>query len=263
MAHSRHFRIRPAFPLRARPNASGESAAMRAWYLMSDADRDAVNRLFSNVGKAIAAYERRLISRNSPFDRYAAALRAEDTAGQALLSPSAKRGLKLFVGRGQCELCHSGPLFTDGEFHNVGSPVLSGEDPDAGREDGIRQLVVDPFNAAGRYSDQPDGMTAKRLVFLPTPESMRGAFKTPTLRNVERTAPYFHDGRFTTLEQVVQFYADGLAASRGKLTGARESTLDLIPKFTRAEVMDLVAFLKALNSAWLPRVLTMPPAVPY
>ncbi len=250
------------FPAFARPTALPKSAALQAWQHMSDSDRDAVNRLFSNIGKAIAAYERRLIGRNSPFDRYAAALRTGDTAGQALLSPAAKRGLKLFIGRGQCELCHSGPDFSDGEFHNVGLPVVDAAAPDVGREDGILQLAANPFNAAGRYSDRRDGTTAKRLAFLPAPVSMRGAFKTPTLRNVARTAPYLHDGRFNTLEQVVQLYADGKAARHGEFVGDREGTLDLIPHFTQGEVADLVAFLDTLDSAPLPSTLTRQPPSP-
>jgi cytochrome c peroxidase len=250
------------FPAHARPDAPTQSATARGWSGMSAADRDACNRIFSNVGKAIAAYERRLVSYDSPFDRYARALRSGDGSGQSLLSPAAKRGLKLFVDRGQCELCHSGPNFTDGQFHNVGLPVLAGTVPDLGREQGIRELKANPFNAAGRYSDQPQGPNAKRLEFLPAPTAMRGAFKTPTLRNVARTAPYLHDGRFSTLQQVVQFYADGKAASRGKLVGEREGTLNLIPHFTPAEVTDLVAFLKTLDSAPPSPALTRPPAQP-
>jgi cytochrome c peroxidase len=250
------------FPAHARPDAPTQSATARGWSGMSAADRDACNRIFSNVGKAIAAYERRLVSYDSPFDRYARALRSGDGSGQSLLSPAAKRGLKLFVDRGQCELCHSGPNFTDGQFHNVGLPVLAGTVPDLGREQGIRELKANPFNAAGRYSDQPRGPNAKRLEFLPAPTAMRGAFKTPTLRNVARTAPYLHDGRFSTLQQVVQFYADGKAASRGKLVGEREGTLNLIPHFTPAEVTDLVAFLKTLDSAPPSPALTRPPAQP-
>jgi cytochrome c peroxidase len=253
---------RRRFPTHARPDADKEQALARAWDGMTAADRDACNRIVSNVGKALAAYERRLVGRDSPFDRYARALQSGDRAGQTLLSASAKRGLKLFVGRGHCDLCHSGPDFTDGQFHNVGLPVLAGMQADPGRAEGIRALKANPFNAAGRYSDQPHGPAAKRLAFLPAPKDMLGAFKTPSLRNVARTAPYLHDGRFATLRQVVQFYADGKKAGRGKLIGEREGTLDLIPHFTPAEVGDLVAFLKTLNSAALPPALTRRPAAP-
>ena len=250
------------FPAHASPSSAKTSIAARAWRRMSDTDKDAVNRIFSNVGKAIAAYERHLVSRNSPFDRYARALRTDDAAGQDLLSPAAKRGLKLFVGKGQCELCHSGPDFTDGQFHNVGLPLLFEETIDRGREDGITSLLSNPFNAASRYSDDPGGDAAERLKYLPKPDAMRGAFKTPTLRNVRLTGLYLHDGRFATLKQVVKFYADGKAASHGQLVGDREGTLNLIPNFTTAEIADLVAFLRSLDSAPLPRLLRVKPPEP-
>jgi cytochrome c peroxidase len=250
------------FPLHASPTGAERSPLKRAWDGMTEADKHAVNRVFSNVGKAIAAYERRLVSHGSPFDRYAEALRTGDVAGQRVLSPAAKRGLKLFVGAGQCELCHSGPNFTDGQFHNLGLPILAAAEVDDGRESGITSLLSNPFNAAGSYSDQPSGQSAQRLKFLPSPEAMRGTFKTPTLRNVALTGPYFHDGRFDTLAQVVKFYADGRKATRGRSVGTREGTLDLIPQFTSAEMADLVAFLRTLSSPLLPEVLRTPPAMP-
>ena len=250
------------FPAHGTPTANKNSTLARAWSRMAEADKDAVNRAFSNVGKAIAAYERHLLSASSPFDRYAHALRSGDVAGQTLLSPAAKRGLKLFVGSGRCELCHSGPNFSDGQFHNVGLPVLKGERTDDGRQSGLGYLIGNPFNSAGRYSDQPSGQLAQRLKFLPAPKSMRGAFKTPTLRNIALTAPYFHDGRFASLEQVVRFYADGKAADKDQLVGLREGTLDLIPHFTAEEKADLVAFLKTLSSPSLSQTLTEKPLKP-
>lgn len=250
------------FPADATPEAPAHSAEARAWRQMSAADRTAVNRVFSNVGKVLEAYERKLIVRDSPFDRYAAALRSGDAAGLRLLSPAAQRGLKLFDGSARCELCHSGKDFTDDAFHNVGLPELPGEAPDSGREQGIRKLLASPFNAAGPYSDAPHGQLAQRLQFLPAPKSMRGAFKTPTLRNVALTGPYFHDGRFKTLKQVITFYADG-PPKGAKLMGTREGTLALIPHLTPAQIDDLVAFLESLDSAPLPAALTKPPAHPW
>ncbi len=91
---------------------------------------------------------------------------------------------------------------------------------------------------------------------------MRGAFKTPTLRDVALTGPYLHDGRFAKLEQVVEFYAEGKAASEGHLVGTREETLDLIPHFTAIQINDLIAFLKTLNSPPLPKALRHKPPTP-
>ena len=117
------------------------------------------------------------------------------------------------------------------------------------------RLAASPFNAAGPYAG--DDGDADRLRFLPPPASQRGAFKTPSLRNVARTAPDFHDGRFATLEQAVRFY---LEPPDGETLGKREDTLDLIPDLTDRQVADLVAFLKTLNSAPLPEAVTAPPS---
>ncbi len=205
------------FPAHARPDPDPTNALARTWEAMTPADRDAVNRLFSNLGKAIEAYERKLISADSPFDRYVAALRGGNPGGRTAISDAAKRGLLLFVGAGACELCHSGPTFSDGQFHNLGLPLLPGEEPDRGRTDGIVEVRADIFNAAGAFADAAAAATKQQLEFLPTPQSQLGAFKTPTLRNVALTGPYMHDGRFATLEEVMRFYAEGQTASRGRL----------------------------------------------
>jgi cytochrome c peroxidase len=222
-----------------------------------------VDRAFSNVGKAIEAYERRLRSPAAPFDRYVAALKSGDARGQHLLSAAAKRGLKLFVGAARCDLCHSGAAFSDGQFHNLGLSIVSREACDPGREVGIRGVRTDPFNGVGLFSDAPArGGVRARLAFLPAPESQTGAFKTPTLREIARTAPYMHDGRFTDLVQVIRFYAGDAPAAGGTLVGERERTLDLIPHLSSAQQLDLVEFLRSLTSPPLPAALTRPPPHP-
>jgi cytochrome c peroxidase len=236
------------FPAHGRPENDKTAPAARAWSAMTAADRDAIDRVFANVGKAIEAYERKLTGGPSPFDLYVEGLKTGDRTKLAMLSPAAKRGLKLFVGAGHCDLCHSGPDFSDGEFHNIGLPVLPGEDPDTGRAAGIAQVRADPFNGIGRFSDDPSAAKDK-LAYLPSPDTQQGAFKTPSLRNVALTAPYMHDGRFKTLRDVLEFYAQGEAASQGRLVGAREGTLALVPHFTASQISDLVAFLERLDSA--------------
>ncbi len=251
------------FPLHARPTVNPESPLGRAWRAMTPADRVAANRVFSNVGKVIEAYERRLVSGHSAFDRYVAGLKKHDPAELAALSPAAQRGLRIFVGPGHCTLCHSGPNFTDSQFHDIGLPLLPGEAPDSGRAAGIREIKKNSFNAAGIYSDAPSGQAKDRIEFLPPAAAQLGKFKTPTLRNVALTGPYMHDGRFKTLRQVVQFYAKGKeAAGHGRLMGKREATLNLIPHFTPPQVTDLVAFLKSLTGAPLPPVLLRAPSRP-
>jgi len=239
------FDDRRRFPLHARPDAESGAAPNSAWVGMDAADRAAVDRAFSNVGKAIEAYERRLISGPSPFDRYAAALKSGDQRAQQAIPAAAKRGLRLFLGDGHCELCHAGAAFTDGQFHNLGLPMRPGAAPDTGRDAGIRRIRADPFNTMSAFSDSAPG---ERLRYLPPPDSMLGAFKTPSLRNVALTAPYMHDGRFATLEEVLDFYSEVPTAEQGRRIGQRERTLDLVPRLSIAQRQDLIAFLQTLTS---------------
>jgi cytochrome c peroxidase len=247
----------------ARPDADPQSPVAQAWRNISPADRRAVDEIFSNLGKAIEAFERKLLGGPAPFDRYVAGLSSHDPTLQHAISPAARRGLKLFVGAGRCELCHSGPAFTDGQFHNLGLPLLPGQAADPGRADGIRRLQGDPFNGVGHFSDASGTSAAQsRLSFLPEPASQLGAFKTPTLRNVALTAPYMHDGRFTTLEQVLDFYGHGNQTKHGRPVGVRERTVELIPRLTGSQEADLVAFLRTLTSPPLPSALRHAPAHP-
>ena len=251
------------FPADARPVPDDPNARLsKAWAAMAPVDRQAVNRVFSNLGKTIEAYERRLVSADSPFDQFVAGLTTHDAAKRAELSPAAQDGLKLFIGAAHCDLCHSGPRFTDGQFHDLGLPVLAGEKPDIGRDAGIREVKADIFNGTGPFSDDPTGPAKAKLEFLPPPASARGKFKTPTLRNVARTAPYMHDGRFKTLTEVVSFYAKGKAGIHGRIVGKRERLLDIIPHLTSAQIHDIVAFLDSLNSKPLAHDLLVQPPSP-
>ena len=124
----------------------------------------------TRLAQAIAAYERTILSRETPFDRY---LQGDKQA----LKPAVQRGMTLFYGQARCFLCHKGPNFTDDDFHNIG-------------------IIADGQSDAGRR-----GVTNK--------QADHGKFKTPTLREVARTAPYMHNGRFKTLPEVVQHYNFG------------------------------------------------------
>lgn len=124
------------------------------------------------VVKAIASFERTLVSGGSPFDRY------EWNGEENALSDSGKRGLELFRGKARCSLCHTGVNFTDERFHNIG--VGNGE----GQKDpGRMEITNDPTDF--------------------------GKFRTPSLRNVDLRAPYMHDGSISSLEEVIEFYNDG------------------------------------------------------
>ena len=175
---------------------------------------DAFQRTFSesisapNVARALASFVRTLRSGNSPFDKF-------QNGDREALSPEARRGLELFRSKANCVACHVGPNFTDEEFHNTGVAWRDGR-----------------FADDGRYS-------------VTKQEKDRGAFKTPTLREVARTAPYMHDGSVQTLDEVIDYYDRG---------GNRNSHLDpeLHPlRLSPDEKRSLIAFLKSLISTRL------------
>jgi cytochrome c peroxidase len=155
------------------------------------------------AAKALATFVRTLLSGNSAFDRF-------ELGDQNALSESAKRGLQIFRGRGNCIACHSGPLISDEDFHNTG--VSWGKEP------------LD----LGRYEVTKN-------------DADRGKFKTPTLRNVALTAPYMHDGSLATLEDVVAFYSRGANPNPSVDREIRPLNLSVTEK------ADLVAFLKSLS----------------
>lgn len=155
------------------------------------------------IAQAIAAYERTVVAGNSPFDRYMA---GEKDA----MSAAAVRGMELFNGKANCRVCHTGFNFTDESYHNLGVGMDK------------------PQPDLGRYA-------------ISKAESERGAFKTPTLRNIGETGPYLHDGSAMTLREVVEFYNRG-----GQPNPSLSKEIKPL-KLTPAEVDDLLAFLDALN----------------
>ena len=249
------------FPADARPVPDDpDDPTGRAWSAMTDVDRRVVDGVFANVGKALAAYQRQIISADAPFDVFAEGLRTDDPAKRAALSPQEQRGLKLFVGAANCRLCHAGPNFSDGEFHNTGVPPAGGGAPsDQGRYAGIALVQADPFNAAGVHSDQRDGPTARQVTSLLRSPETWGQFKTPSLRHVATTAPYMHGGQMASLAEVLRFYSTREGAVQ---FGHHEDPLLVPLGLTDEELGDLEAFLKTLTGAPLPPELLGPPASP-
>jgi cytochrome c peroxidase len=214
----------------------------RAWGRLKPEEREAVDRVFAGLGKSIAAYVRRLVSSRSAFDVFAEGLRRGDAERMKALSPEAKRGLRLFVGKGNCRLCHVGPAFTDGEFHDLGLIPSRGL-PEAGRLRGIRALRGDPFNGSGPHSDDRVA-GARKLEFLSEQPEAWGQFKTPSLRNLARTAPYMHQGQFATARDVVKFYS----TLRPSLRAGHQDRGVLAPLLLDGEEVDaLAAFLESLT----------------
>lgn len=202
---------------------------------MTEADREEVNRLVANVGKALEAYQRKLAAGPAKLDRF---LAGDTTA----LTAAQRRGLIVFVRAG-CIGCHAGPLLSDQGFHNLGLPTPPGATPDRGRADGLALLAADPFNAQGLYWDGP----RPEPPASPAPVDV-GAFRTQSLRNVALSAPYGHDGRFATLREMVDFHLAG--GGRGD-PGAL-GTVDAMLKrraLSTADEDDLLSLFDALNGS--------------
>lgn len=248
------FEDRTRFPARAGP--FGDRAAREAWARMRSIDRTAVDRAFANVGKAIAAYERRLRPGETRFDRFVASLQraACEQAGvspspapraDATLSEAEVRGLRLFLDeeRTLCLRCHNGPLLSNQSFHRVATDTGAGGRIEFGRFLGIQAVLVDPFNCLGPFSDAPaSDCTALQFLNRDHVVAETGKFRTPTLRGLPQTAPYMHDGRFSTLEEVIEHYRDP------PTEGGRPH--ELLPlDLDREEAEALVAFLKTLDGS--------------
>lgn len=244
------------FPNNARPIVDDESHPHhQAWESMTDADQHAATTVLVNVSKSIAAYERRLIQLDSPFDRMLDAFESGDPTGGDSLSDAAKRGGTLFVGDGVCWACHAGPGFSNKEFHNIALPAAPGIDNEStGRYDGIYDLLTNPLNSMGEFSDDVSDADLKLTYLVQSPEET-GAYKTPGLRNLLDTAPYMHGGHFETLFEVVQHYNQ---MDDRPLIGHREELL--LPLFwTDDQVSDVVEFLKSLQGAPIdPSLLSQP-----
>jgi cytochrome c peroxidase len=217
-----------------------------------DADGPAVNHAFANVGKAIEAYVRKLVSRRAPFDVFVEGLREGNAEKQRALSPGAERGLRLFLGRGNCRVCHAGANFTDGEFHDIGLAGVS----DPGRFAGIGLLLQGEFGAGGANSDDRNGPRAQASRFLVARFDNLGQMKTPSLRNVATTAPYMHQGQLATLQDVLHHYS---TVDPPPLSNAARETLLRPLRLTEQESADLVAFLESLTDTSLdPGLLSKP-----
>ena len=197
------------------------------------------------VEQAIAAFERTVIAGDSPFDRYQYG--GDNTA----MSPAAIRGLELFRGQGRCVSCHvieqTQALFTNNRFHNIGVGFVKMADKE---EEVVRAFLESKRKGASVDIEVLTKENTSELGRFAVSEAFQdlGGFKTPTLRNVEKTAPYMHDGSHKTLEDVVKFYNNG---------GRLEETDPLSPyldggirplNLSEKQQADLVEFLKALTS---------------
>jgi cytochrome c peroxidase len=274
----------PQFPLDGKPGAKagcqpGDPTEPfgDAFDCMDPADQTAVTRVAVNFGKAIAAFEYQLVSRASPFDHFVADLRAGHADESTAISAAAKNGARLFVGKAGCSDCHNTPLFSDGEFYNVGVlqvgqavPTLS-DCPQGGvcdcvtpknclpfgAYDGIAKLRKNPYRRDSTWSDNPADLSRKSFLDAPLDSFPKGGFRVPGLRSVALSAPYMHDGAIATLEDVVALY------DRGGDPGVGDRAARIKPlMLTADERAELVEFLKSLTGATLPADLITAPQLP-
>jgi len=227
--------------LPARAGPFGDPEARAAWRALPPETRRAVDGVFADVGKAIAAYERTLLPAPSRFDRYVGHLLAGDAeAAGRVLDADEVAGLRLFIdpARTMCLRCHNGPLLSNQAFHDVATGRLGGV-PDLGRSIGLEALFLDPFNCLGPHSDAgPDDCGELRFLNRREGARLTGAFKTPSLRGVSRTAPYLHNGALASLDEVVAHYREP----------PESASSELLPlALEDAEARQLVAFLRTLD----------------
>jgi len=208
--------------------------------------------VLAGVGKALAAFQETIVSGRTPFDDFRDALEGNDRAAAARYPLAAQRGLRLFVGRGNCGACHFGPTFSNGEFHDTGVPFFTARGVDPGRHGGLRKLQANAFNLLGAHNDDGSGSSAVKTRRVAVGHRNFGEFKVPSLRNVAQTAPYMHNGSLATLADVVRHYS-GISPDRLHSDG--ESLLKPL-RLSQEESADLVAFLESLtetSSALPPR----------
>ncbi len=234
----------------------GSAAEQAAWAAVDTRRREAVSRVFANIGKAIAAYEKSLQHAPTRLDGYVDAVLRGDAAARNLLQADEARGLRLFIGKAQCVSCHNGPLFSDQQFHNTGVPPRDAARPDRGRAAATAAVRGDEFNCLGPFSDaRPEQCQELRFMVTDDP-ALEGAFKTPGLRGVAGRPPYMHAGQISTLEQVVRHYvaAPHAAVGHSELTHRHADTAtathaERAPiELSDAEIADLVRFLGTLSA---------------
>jgi cytochrome c peroxidase len=260
------------FPQAGKPKASAMDPD-GPWEMMAAADRTIIMQIMANAGKAYEAYERKLVTPNSRFERF---VKGEEEPGKEL-TVQEKRGLKLFVGKAACVNCHTGPILSDNGFHNIGVPQTGNRVPitDGGRFQDIPKLLGNPYRGESAFSDDPeagkaklDGVRENEATkqedgsYLPL-DSTKGQFRTSGLLNCAETAPYFHDGSARTLRDVVVFYNRG-GGDAGTFMGTKDPRM--VPLgLSDAQIDDLVAFLKTLTGEHPPeewRANTAAPPLP-
>ncbi len=219
-----------------------DSAWRAAWERVPPTRQRDVTRVFANLGKAIAAYERRVTFTPTRFDRYVdAELAGREHDARSTLSADEVAGLRLFMGRASCINCHNGARFTDDHFHNTGVAVSGQSAVDSGRAVGVRQALTGEFNCTSRFSDARRDECGELEFVASEGDELVRAFKTPSLRGVSERAPYMHAGQVETLDAVIAHYDRAPQAPIG------HSELKAL-RLRADERRQLVAFLRTLGA---------------
>lgn len=195
--------------------------------------------LLVRLAKAIASFESNIKVLDSRFDLFIDELEKNGESQQLTLEE--QKGLALFIGKAACINCHHGPFFSDQEFHFIGLPQKDHMYLDQGRLAAIDELKNSEFNSASTYSDQTN---SQKIRHLRAKADDFAAFKTPTLRNLTLTAPYMHDGRFDTIEQVIHHYSEKQKSPEF----AHPSPLLKPLHLSKNQQKSLIAFLSCLKS---------------
>ena len=198
--------------------------------------------LMVDLAKALAAFQETLVSPRSPFDDFRDALLRGEKTDYPL---AAQRGLRIFIGKGNCALCHLGPGFSNGEFHDVGVPFFTPDGVDSGRHAGIKALQASPYTLLSRWNDDPSRANGQQTQLLDPQHRNFGEFRTPTLRNLTQTAPYMHDGSKPTLRDVIRHYSE---IDPDRLHADGEAIVKPLG-LTEGEIDDLAALLASLSQS--------------
>ena len=228
------------FPKQAKPVPYHEGHSHhRAWVTMDEADQAAVTSVFVDMGKAVEAFQRRLVTGPAPFDRFVEDVRAGREAESEHLSLSARRGLELFFGRADCVRCHSGPFFTDLAYRDTRVPRVDPGAFEPGRQLGLERLHRSPFRVDSAFADEQ-----AEAVERPEPSSRAGRFRTASLRVLNRPGGYFHEGYVRSLEDAVRFYS----TLEGASPLLEDAEFELEPlNLSDTEISDLAEFLRSLQ----------------
>ena len=237
------------------PDEMGGSAAVVAAMLRADAAlwgsyravfgaTDDDEAVLVGVAKALAAWQATLVSPRMAFDDFRDALLRGDVATAERYPLAAQRGLRLFIGRGNCAVCHAGPRFSNGEFADTGVPFFIAGGVDPGRHEGIRRLLASRYNRLGPHADDPaNDIRATGTRHVRADHRNFGEFKVPGLRQLAATAPYFHAGSAATLAEVVRHYSE---LDEERLHADGERILKPL-HLSDADRRDLLAFLLSLS----------------